>query len=74
MAATSAHERLEFRLETTAIPETAPAGNVPAGFAVYNDKPDPTSNADVEPLQHVLLGDKRAMAVCGADSTEARKT
>jgi RHS repeat-associated protein len=58
-------ERVEFRWTTTAIPATAPANQVPTGFAGYN------ANLD---RYNSVYWDKRAMALYPGDVSKATIT
>jgi RHS repeat-associated protein len=58
-------ERVEFRWTTTAIPTTAPANQVPTGFAGYNTNLDRYNS---------VYWDKRAMALYPGDVSKATIT
>jgi RHS repeat-associated protein len=60
-----ATERVEFRWSTTAIPATAPANQVPAGFDAYNQGLDHYNS---------LYWDKRAMTLYPGDVSKATIT
>jgi len=58
-------ERVEFRWSTTAIAQTAPAGEVPTGFSAYNQNLHKYNS---------LFWDKRAMALYPLDASKATIT
>ena len=58
-------ERVEFRWSTTALAATAPANQVPTGFAAYNQNLDHYNS---------LYWDKRAMALYPGDDSKATIT
>jgi len=58
-------ERVEFRWSTTALAATAPANQVPTGFAAYNQNLDHYNS---------LYWDKRAMALYPGDVSKATIT